>query len=175
MALGHIYLFHLAAGHSAWQNVVNVNKPAVDRFSIFHNLKVFVQTAKMFWTLNLTSGNLNTGHSTPCVTCIEYDILSAHWSDKLSLHLLTFYKQNKGNLPLIRIINNSTLTGAPYKLTPWTALGALSAWENYFRDTCSHLHRRGTTLKTKTVESGDLRVVLSSSYTPSIIWPHVCH
>lgn len=48
MALGHIYLFHLAASHSAWQNVVNVNKPAVDRFSIFHNLKVFVQTAKMF-------------------------------------------------------------------------------------------------------------------------------
>lgn len=153
MALGHIYLFHLAAGHSAWQNVVNVNKPAVDRFSIFHNLKVFVQTAKMFWTLNLTSGNLNTGHSTPCVTCIEYDILTAHWSDKLSLHLLTFYKQNKGNLPLTRIINNSPLTGAPYKLTPWTALGAGSAWENYFRDTCSHLHRSGTTLKTKLLKA----------------------
>lgn len=72
----------------------------------------------------------------------------------------------------MRIINNSPLTGAPYKLT-LTVLGAGSAWENYFRDTCSHLHRRGTTLKTKTVESGDLRVVLSSSYTLSIIWPHV--
>lgn len=174
MALGHIYLFHLAASHSAWQNVVNVNKPAVDRFSIFHNLKVFVQTAKMFWTLNLTSGNLNTGHSTPCVTCIEYDILTAHWSDKLSLHLLTFYKQNKGHLPLTRIINNSPLTGAPYKLT-LTAFGAGSAWENYFRDTCSHLHRRGTTLKTKTVESGDLRVVLSSSYTIHYLTPRLCH